>query len=49
LNEKSYGIPLLRRWFLKTRFARKCKKSSRKTRPNFPHLEILAIAKTEKM
>jgi hypothetical protein len=49
LNEKSYGFPLLRRQFLKTRFARKCKKVAKKQGPIFPHQEILPLKKIEKM
>jgi hypothetical protein len=53
LNEKSYGIPLLRRLKSKTRFAWKHKKVSEKQGPIFPHLEILATNfpsfKNEKM
>jgi hypothetical protein len=48
LKKKSYGFPLLRRAFLKTRFASKRKKFAQKQAPIFPHLEILAIAKTQK-
>jgi hypothetical protein len=49
LKKKSYGIPLLRRSFLKTGFASKRKKLRENQGPIFPHLEIsITIAKTEK-
>jgi hypothetical protein len=40
LKKKTYGFPLLRRQFLKTRFAWKRKKVREKQGPIFPHLEI---------
>jgi hypothetical protein len=49
LKKKSYGFPLLRRAFSKTRFAWKAKKVAEKQGPIFPHLEISATQKMEKM
>jgi hypothetical protein len=49
LKKKSYGFPLLRMQKSKTRFASKRKKVCENQGPIFPHLEILAIAKTKKM
>jgi hypothetical protein len=48
LKKKSYGFPLLRRWFSKTRFARKRKKVARKQGPIFPHRKSLPRCKNGK-